>query len=208
MDDKQAGAQSKEIDSLIKLLETAKNDPSVLERIGQDPIGILKSKDIRVEEEFREAVISQFEAASKNARQPSPPAPPKNLSVVVEKAEQPLPPEVASALEFMVKPWGFVLAVREPAVKYIQGGGNIAAGVAGGAGALAGLGGLAAASSALGPLGITVGVIAGIIAAELAVVGGVITMMDQGKGVYLTWTWVQVLPFLNITQLPIVTPIN
>lgn len=213
--------QSKEIESLIELLKSAKSDPSVLEKISKDPIGILQSLNIHVEDELKDAVISQFEAISSTishdahnsqrvamSAKASAPLPPTNVTIETGKAEAAVPPEVLEALEFKIAPWGFVLIAREPAIKYLEGGGTITASALGGIAALAGLGGLAAATGVLAPLGITVAVITGIIAAILGITSGIITIADEGNGVYLTWTWAQVLPFLNITNLPVITPIK
>jgi len=228
MSDNQDEDLSKKIEDLIKLLESAKSDPSLLKKISEDSIETLQSRNIHVEDEFKEAIVSLFETLSpkgsqvdykaeaeamaaeikKISKESSAPSPPTGLTVKVIKEQHVPPPEVLNALDFWVKPWGFVLVVREPAIKYIEGGGTITGGVLGGIGAFSGLGGLAAAGSVLGPIGIGVGFVTGLLAAALAIYAGLIAIIDEGKGVYLTWTWAQVLPFLNITQLPIVTPIK
>ena len=98
-----------------------------------------------------------------------------------------------------VRPWGLVLVVREPAIKYFEGGGGISA---------AGLGGIAAVVGPMGALGTLAGIFVGIIAAALGIYAGVILIVDRGKGVYLTWTWAQLIPGLPQYGLPVVTAIK
>ena len=187
--------------------------------------------DISVEDEFKEAVTSQLQMMketrpdaphanevklmSAQVHELSAPAAPTGLTIVEDNKADEVAPEVVNAMEFQVKPWGLVLVVREPAVKYLQGGGQITGSVLGGIGGAAGLTGLAAASSLLGPLGIIAGAVLAIVGAALGIYSAVISMMDQGKGVYLTWTWAQFVPFLvpplipnPMYGLPVVTPIT
>ena len=200
------------IDDLTEYFENAKDDPLLLKKISEDPLGVLQSMDIPVEDEFKEAVTSQLQAVAATTSLQAPkrevelmsakvrhladsvplaaqraPAAPTGLTVESVKKPDTIPPEVSNAVDFWVKPWGLVLVVREPAIKYLQGGGTISAGV---------LGGIAAAAGVAGPVGVVVALIVGICAAALGIYSGVINIMDQGKGVYLTWTWAQFIPFL------------
>jgi len=207
----------KNIEDLTEYFEKAKDAPSLLTKISEDPLGVLQSMNISVEDKFKEAVTSQLRAASSTA---SPQPHKREVELMSEQvrhlsgsevvatpmsASAETPPEVLDAVQFLVKPWGLVLVVREPAIKYLQGGGTISASV---------LGGIAAVAGVTGPLGIAVGLIVGICAAALGVFSGVINIMDRGKGVYLTWTWAQFLPFLippfipnPMYGIPVVTPI-
>ena len=222
-----------EIEDLTKYFENAKHDPSLLKKISDDPIGVLKSNNIHVEDEFKEAVISQLkllsstgglhphtiEADAMSAQllslsdsapvvtPMSAPAAPSGLVITQpDKVPDTPPPEVLDAIQILVKPWGLVLVVREPAIKYLQGGGTISASV---------LGGIAALAGVTGPVGVAVGIIVGILAAALGIFSGVITITDQGKGVYLTWTWAQFLPWIvppiipnPMYGIPVVTPVK
>jgi len=222
----------KKIEDLTEYFEKAKDDPLLLKKISEDPLGVLQSMNIPVEDEFKEAVTSQLQAVSSTASlQPhkrevelmsaqvrhlsdsapvatriSAPAAPTGLTIKSVKEPDTIPPEALNAVEFLVKPWGLVLVVREPAIKYLQGGGTISASA---------LGGIAAVAGVTGPAGIVVALIVGICAAALGIFSGVISIMDQGKGVYLTWTWAQFIPFLvpplipnPMYGIPVVTPIK
>ena len=205
----------KEMDTLTQYFEKAKDNQTLLIQIGEDPIGTLQAMGIAVEDKFNEPVKMQLQTASgKTANQatareaermsaevrkikdtvPAAPAAPTGLRIVQEA----VPPNVPNALEFLLKPWGLVLVVREPAINYLQGGGVISAGV------LSGVGGVA---SAMGPFGVLVGVILAICAAALSIYAGIIQITDKGKGVYLTWTWAQLIPGLPQYGLPVVTAV-
>jgi hypothetical protein len=228
----------KKIDDLTAYFQNAKDDPQLLKKVGEDPLGVLQSMDICVEDEFTEAVKSQLQALAattsliahkREVNQMSAkmqdladsapvadqrvPTAPTGLRVVSVKKSDTIPPEVKNAVQFLVKPWGLVLVVREPAIKYLEGGGDISAGTLGGIAAVAALTSLA--EGPLAALGILVGVILGICAAALAIYAGVIKMMNQGKGIYLTWTWAQFIPWLlpplvpnPVYGIPVVTPIK
>jgi hypothetical protein len=203
---------SKEKDGLTKYFTDAKDEPLLFKRMSEDPLEVLQSMGIPVEDQFKEAVTSQLRAAVDLT---SPQAPEREANLMSAEAKRmsarpaaptglrvqqdTMPPEVQKAVDFWVKPWGLVLVVREPAVKYLQGGGAISAGA---------LGGIAAVAGVTGPFGVAVAVIVGICAAALGIYSGVITIMDQGKGVYLTWTWAQLIPALPQYGLPLVTPIK
>ncbi len=105
---------------------------------------------------------------------PARPAAPSGLSVISEPTPKKLPTEVSSALQFMVKPWGLVLAVRKPAIQYLKGGGAITDAVLGGAAAILPIIPIA------GPIlsGVCV-----FLAVFLTANLGMIEFMDQGKGV-------------------------
>ena len=192
---------SKEIDAVAQYFSKANNDPSLLNEMQKDPIKVLSSMGISVEEQFREAVASQLQAVAKIVSVPlqqkaaEPGITKMSATVNAANAPQEVPQEVLAALEFKAQWWGLVLIVREPAVKYIQGGGAITT---------AALGGLASIA-ALSGVGMPLGVLLGIISAAIGILTGEITIMDQGKGVYLTWLYV---PFLNFGYIaPYVTPI-
>ena len=183
----------KKMDQVTGYFQNVQNDPALLERMSRDPIGVLRSMGITVDEKFKDAVTLQLrgiadftklqmeEETAKADKRPQ-----EAMMADMAKSDD-VPEEVKQAIEFSVQPWGLVLTVREPAVKYLQGGGGISAGVLGGIATLAGI---------TGPLGIGIAIIAGICAAALGIYAGVITITDRGKGVYLTWTWAQFLPFL------------
>lgn len=181
------------IDELNKYFANAKDDPLLLKRMREDPLGVLQSMDIPVEDQFKEAVTLQLRAVA------------DLTSLQTRGSEEKLmlasdmPPEVQQALEFWVKPWGLVLVVREPAVKYLQGGGRIGSGV---------LSIIAAAAGVTGPLGVGIALILGVYASILGIYLGVITLIDQGKGVYITETWPQIVLFSTPFGLPVVGPIT
>lgn len=113
---------------------------------------------------------------------------------------------VAQDIEFTVNEWGLVLIIREPAVKYLQGGGTLTA---------ATLTEIAAAASIAIPVaGVAIGAVCGIYAFVISAYLGVITMVDEGKGVYITESWGQIvaailLPaFAGTILLPVVGAIK
>lgn len=121
-------------------------------------------------------------------------------------AKSDLPMAVAQDIEFTVNEWGLVLIIREPAVKYLQGGGTLTA---------ATLTEIAAAASIAIPVaGVAIGAVCGIYAFVISAYLGVITMVDEGKGVYITESWGQIvaailLPMFAATiLLPVVGPIK
>lgn len=121
-------------------------------------------------------------------------------------AKSRMPEAVAQDIEFTVNEWGLVLIIREPAIKYLQGGGTLSA---------ATLTEIAAAASVVIPVaGVAIGAVCGIYAFVVSAYLGVITMVDAGKGVYITESWGQIvaailLPaFAGTILLPVVGPIK
>ncbi len=113
---------------------------------------------------------------------------------------------VVPDIDFTVNEWGLVLILREPAVKYLQGGGTITAAM------------LSAAASAAGVVipvaGVAISVLCGLLAAVVAAYLGAVTMIDQGKGVYLTESWGQIVAailwamFAPLILIPVIGPIQ
>lgn len=123
-----------------------------------------------------------------------------------DAAKSEVPAAVAQDIEFTINEWGLVLIIREPAVKYLQGGGTLSA---------ATLTEIAAAASVAIPVaGVAIGAVCGIYAFVISAYLGVITMIDEGKGVYITESWGQIvaailLPaFAGTILLPVVGPIK
>jgi hypothetical protein len=124
----------------------------------------------------------------------------------VDTAKSDLSAAVAQDIEFTVNEWGLVLIIREPAVKYLQGGGTITA---------ATLAEIAAAAGVVIPVaGVAIGVVCGIFAFVISAYLGIITMVDEGKGIYLTESWGQIVAailfpaFAGTILLPVVGPIK
>lgn len=113
---------------------------------------------------------------------------------------------VAQDIEFAVNEWGLVLILREPAIKYLQGGGTITAAMLSAAAAAAGV--------VIPVAGVAIGALCGILAAIIAAYLGVVTMVDQGKGVYITESWGQIVSailwptFAPLILLPVIGPIT
>ena len=96
--------------------------------------------------------------------------------------------------------WGFHVWFNEPLLRKIYDGVDATA-------ALAGLGGLTATATGIG---IPVAICLGFLAAVLELLKSAMKLVDQGKGVYLSWTWLQVPFFLlppNPADLPLPTAI-
>lgn len=113
---------------------------------------------------------------------------------------------VAQDIEFAVNEWGLVLILREPAIKYLQGGGTITSAMLSAAAAAAGV--------VIPVAGVAIGAVCGILAAVIAAYLGTITLLDQGKGVYITETWGQIVAailwpmFAPVILLPVIGPIT
>jgi len=235
MSNDQAREHNQSIQKLTEYCEIAKKDSVYLNELKEDPIRVLQTLGIPVEDEFKEVVTKQLrafadiiESQGGNEESPSlasvepealsaanavpgaptgvrivsgklkptkptqaPPAAPTGLRIVAEKARDTTPPEVLNALEFQVKAWGLVLVVREPAIKYVKGGGAITTIV------------LAAAA----PIPIA-GAILAFFAFFLGINIGVIEIMDQGKGVNITLTWAHILLCGVGLLVPAITPIK
>lgn len=204
MTDIQKTEYKKEMDDLAEYFSRSKSDPILLKKMTENPLEVLQSMGISVEYPFKDAATIQLRAMASLTSLHLEELTPAKARIMPESD---LPPEVKNALEFVVKPWGLVLVVREPAIKYLQGGGSITAGV---------LAAIATAAGVTGPVGIAIAVIAGICAAAFTIYNGVITMTNKGQGVYLTWTWPQFLPFIILIPpipnpmygIPVITPIT
>ncbi|BHH82398.1 hypothetical protein [Desulforhopalus sp. 52FAK] len=172
------------IKALKAFFKKAAADESEYIALCKDPLDILEAQGVFVEEEYRESVSLQMKSvaafASLGAGEPAYQEG-TNLQGFFE---------VASDFQFLVQPWGVVLVVGEPGMKYLEAGGGITAGILGGAA------GVAAIPAA--PLGAVLGVAS----AALGVYFAGMKAIDQGNGVYLTWTWVQFWPFLPIPPIP------
>lgn len=113
---------------------------------------------------------------------------------------------VVPDIDFTVNEWGIVLILREPAVKYLQGGGTITAAMLSAAAAAAGV--------VIPVAGVAISALCGILAAVVAGYLGVVTMVDQGKGVYLTESWGQIVAailwamFAPLILIPVIGPIQ
>ena len=175
----------------------AKDYPKLLQDMAIDPIEVLKTMDIPVTDQFRDAVIQQMQTVAEFSLLQRE----DGESQLRTSAE--VPNDVTESLEFSVQPWGLVLTVGEPAIKYLQGGGAISSGT---------LGTIATTAGLFFP---GIGLAMALAAAALGIFLGVITITDEGKGVYLTWTWAQFLPWLlpplipnPMYGIPVVTPIK
>ncbi len=220
------------IKKLTEYCESAKHNNQQLKKLKENPVQVLQTLGIPVEDEFKEAVTTQFQelaniielqkgikeapalesvepedliaedtvagsptgfriAESKQKPKNAAPTAPTGLRVVSGEEPTTVPPEVINALEFQVKPWGLVLVVREPAIKYVKGGGTITTIVL----------------AALAPIPIA-GAILAFFAFFLGINIGIIEMMDQGKGVNITLTWAHILLCGVGLLVPAITPIK
>ena len=187
-----------EMRALRNYFKKAAEDPTSFEMLFKDPIDTLKSIGIPVDEQHKEAVSLQMKAIGGFVSIGT-----GESSSIQKMGSLEGFNDIADSFEFVVRPWGLVLVVDEPGMKYIEGGGIITAGILGG---IAGV--LAVPAAVLGAVLV-------VAAAALAVFEGVMLLTDQGKGVYLTWTWAQFWPFLPLPPIPnpmygipVVTPIT
>ena len=142
------------------------------------------------------------------------PSAPTNLRVEVGVQSAEVPADAQEALEFVVHKYGLILIVREPAIKFLQGGGEITKEVLGSIGLGAELIGLigvilaaAGTAAAISSITAAVAIVLGIVAITLSIYLTVIAMTDQGKGVNIIWTWPQLIPVVPTFGLPWITPV-
>ena len=176
------------MESLTSLFKEAEKDPKTLERIIENPLQELESIGMSIEEPFRDAVASNL----------------KSLALIRKAEEGVMIPESATGeepIKSIVKPWGIVLRCNPEGVRLIK----------------AADGGLATITAAISAVSAmlpeaaskVVAVVSGAIAAYLTGHTTVIDLMDKGKGVYITTTWLHYLVPFNIgTWFPIITPIT
>ena len=234
---------TQDVQKLVDYGKQIKGDHEKLQELKDNPLGVLQTLDIEVEDEFKDAVTSQlreftdiahsqkdskniitlatsssdiekigpnapkppngfrFAGTDGNEQKPKPsvPAPPSGLRVIVEPAPTEVPAEVIQALKFIVKPWGIVLAVHKPAMQYLKGGATITDVTLGAAAALLPI------IPVLGPI------LSGILvffAFFLTANMGMIEIMDRGKGVYITLTWLHIFTCGIGLLVPAITPIK
>jgi hypothetical protein len=97
-------------------------------------------------------------------------------------------------ISFSAQPWGLVLELDEATTQKVIAGINISAGV------------LAAAGSVASAFAAPVSVVAGVYSGFLAVYAGVISLVNNGNGIYLTLTWPQIAFITIALPVPIPTP--
>ena len=200
---------------LKELAEKANIDNDVRMRINKDPLEVMKSLDIEVDDEFKEVVVNQIKAltvgrADIPETEPMPatlkaPSPPTHLRVQAQATS-----EESRGLVFRASTWGLVLEVPQSVLASISSGGITIAVL--GKALLTALSKLAeslkktANPVLIGILAIAAlwcGIQAGWILIEIAAIN--LANQKYQKGVYLTWTW---FGLAMTCYLPIVTPIK
>jgi len=200
---------------LKELAEKANIDNDVRMRINKDPLEVMKSLDIEVDDEFKEVVVNQIKAltvgrADIPETEPMPatlkaPSPPTHLRVQAQAIS-----EESRGLIFRASTWGLVLEVPQSVLASISSGGITIAVL--GKALLTALSKLAeslkktANPVLIGILAIAAlwcGIQAGWILIEIAAIN--LANQKYQKGVYLTWTW---FGLAMTCYLPIVTPIK
>ena len=201
---------------LKELAEKANIDNDVRMRINKDPLEVMKSLDIEVDDEFKEVVVNQFKAltvgkADIPETEPMPatlkaPSPPTNLRVQ-DKATS----LEARGLIFRANAWGLVLEIPQSVLTSISSGGITIAVL--GKALLTALSKLAEVLKKTKANPVLIGILAiaalwcGIQAGWILIEIAAINLANQKyqKGVYLTWTW---FGLAMTCYLPIVTPIK
>ena len=168
---------------LVTLFENA--NESELKKMIKDPMAILTKVGIEMEDHFTDEVKktlknTAFQTLSKT-----------NANLKTKRGRTTANNQ-EDGIHFSVQPWGLVLELDETATKKVVAGISIAAGVIAAAGAVA--------SAFAAPVGIVAGVYTGF----LALYAGVIGIVDNGNGIYLTLTWPQI-AFIAIA-LPVPIP--
>ncbi|CAB1064491.1 hypothetical protein D1BOALGB6SA_9287 [Olavius sp. associated proteobacterium Delta 1] len=188
---------------LVDLAEKAKTDDDIRLRINTDPLEVMRSLGIEVEEDFKEAVENQLKALTAG----------KGESIGVEPMSTPL---VSTAPEtkpdeqgpkFRTNSWGLVLDLPPSTIDEINRGllsaPKLAKDIL--------LPAFKAVLSTKNPVLWGIGAIAalwcsiqaGWILVEIAAIN--LMNLNYKKGVYLTWTWIGLALTVDV---PIVTPIK
>lgn len=168
---------------LVQLFENSSE--SDLKKIIEDPIAILNSIGIQMNGHFTNEVKETLKSTAFLTLSKA------NANLKVRKGRSAVNNQ-QDGIHFSVQPWGLVLELDEAATQKVVAGISIAGGVLGAAGAVA--------STFAAPVGIVAGVYSGF----LAVYAGVIGIVDNGNGIYLTLTWPQI-AFIAIA-LPVPIP--
>jgi hypothetical protein len=188
---------------LIDLAEKVKTDDDIRLRVNTDPLEVMRSLGIEVEEEFQEAVEKQLKALTAGKAESvrlKPMSAPLKASAPETKPEVQVP-------RFRTNRWGLVLDLPPSTINDINRGLLSAPKLAN----KLLLPALKAVVSSKNPILIGIGAIAalwcGIQAGWILVEIAAINLVNSKykKGVYLTWTWIGL---AMTAYLPVVTPIK
>lgn len=125
--------------------------------------------------------------------------------IIPKASNEEVPKSVMESIEFTQNQWGLVLVLGEPAVEYIQKGGDISGY------ALTILAGAAGFIPIAGP---ALAVLCELLSLAISGYSYLIKGIDKGNGVYLTETWGQLvaaalwLTFAPIILIPVIGPIE
>ena len=158
-----------------------------LNAILENPTQILTKLGFEVNEQFISEIKYSFQHAAINLIAN------KNATIPIKKGRS-RSVSTQDGIHFSVQPWGLVLELDENATQKVIAGISIASGI---------LTAAAAVSSAFAP---PVAIVAGAYSGFLAVSAGVIGLVDQGNGIYLTLTWPQIAFIAFAFPIPIPTP--
>lgn len=178
------------IESLASLIKEAETDPNVLERMIENPLQVLESIGMSVEEPFRDVVASHLKCHARIK---------KESKKSEEGVLTPLAARLEPPFKTIIQPWGIVLRCNPEGVKAIKIGKGVETAI---------WGAIAASSGAIPEaFSKSVTAISAGFAAFCVLQVGVIELVDRGKGVFITKTWLHYLvPGAGV--IPIVTPIT
>ena len=170
---------------LVEVLNTSTENE--LSTILENPTQLLTKLGFEINDNFLNEIKSSFHHSAINLMAK------KNATLPIKKGRS---RAVANqdGIHFSVQPWGLVLELDENATQKVIAGINIAAGV------------LTAAAAVSSTFAAPVAVVAGVYSGFLAVSAGVIGLVDQGNGIYLTLTWPQIAFIAFALPIPIPTP--
>lgn len=197
-----------------EVLEKAQKDPSFRQQLLNNTINVMQDFGIKVDQPdfiglveslIRRIVLHPGFDQAQPGRVAAAVTMPYAIGEEVFQASLPAQPDerLLTADNYITcdaRPWGLVFTLSNQAVSDLAAGYGIAAGIAAAAAAVLGGAGQPAPAA-----------VAALVSAFLAISAGVVTLMNRGKGVYLTVPWTSFSPLpppLGTPGLVIPTPVT
>lgn len=176
------------LDKQNQLVSLFKNsNETELKSILENPSETLSKIGFEIDENYSTQIKECFSKAAFNLTAS------KNATLPVKKGRSRATVK-NDGVSFSAQPWGLVLELDETATQKVISGINISSAI------------LAAAGSVASTFAAPVSVVAGVYSGFLAVYAGVISLVNNGNGIYLTLTWPQIAFIAIALPVPIPTP--
>ena len=173
MQNTQESKLKEQSESMLKIFEKAKTDLTLREELQKDPLAVLNKIGIDVEDTFKQIVSRQLESLARFGFSDQLPTNAEIKTSVLT--------ETPADFTFSANGWGVVLTCNETATQKIENGLNVVAAIS-----------AAVAASAAYLSAAEISFIAACFSAFCWGYASTIGLVDQGNGVYLTITWIQI----------------